>query len=117
MKGVRFTEPHDFVCKCDETLPEEERTSFKVKFLTKEQQAEIRDIMYSVKGIGAARQEKFLTGSAVLKALEYGLVGWKNFKFDDGTDIVFSKENFSCIPPAQRDELANHIRGITEGEL
>lgn len=118
MKGVRYEKPHDYVCKCDEKLPKPEQTVFKVRFLTAPEQAELRDIMYSVKGIGAARKEAFLTGSAALKALEYGLQGWANFNYgDSGEPIPFSVDNFSCIPPTQRDEIANHIRGIEEGEV
>ncbi len=114
MKGVRFDQPHFYVCKCDQELPEEEQTKFKVRFLTAKEQAKIRDMMYTVSGIGNARSERFLTGTAVMKALEYGLLGWENFKYEDGTDIEFNKENFSCIPPRERDEIANYIRGESE---
>ena len=118
MKGVRFDKPHDYVCKCDKDLPVEEQTIFKVQFLDAKQQAKLRDMMYSVSGIGNSRSEKFLTGSAALKALEFGLKGWKNFKYEDSEEeIPFSQENISCIPPIQRDELANYIRGVEEGEI
>lgn len=116
MEGVRFDQPHDFICKCDQELPKEQQTVFKVKFLDAKQQAKLRDMMYNVSGVGNARSERFLTGSAALKALEYGLLGWENFNFPDGVPIPFSTENFSTIPPAQRDEIANYIRGIEEGE-
>jgi len=116
MKGVRFDKPHDFVCECDKKLPKPEQAVFKVRFLTAEEQAELRDTMYSVSGMGANRSEKFLTGTVANKALEIGLQGWTNFKYEDGEDIPFSKENFSAIPPAERDEIANHIRGIEEEE-
>ena len=36
--------------------------------------------------------------------------------FDDGSDIPFSRENFSAIPPKERDEIANYVRGIEEEE-
>ena len=116
MKGVRFDKPHDFVCKCDSKLPKPEQTIFNVRFLTADEQAELRDLMYSVSGMGANRSEKFLTGTVANKALEIGLQGWKGFTYDDGADIPFSKENFSSIPPAERDEIANHIRGVEEDE-
>ena len=116
MKGVRFDKPHDYVCECDKKLPKEEQTLFKVRFLTAEEQAELRDIMYSVSGMGANRSEKFLTGTVANKALEIGLQGWERFSFEDGSDIPFTRENFSAIRPKERDEIANYIRGIEEEE-
>ena len=115
MKGVKFDQPHEYISKCDRELPEEEQTVFMVQFLSAKQQAKLRDMMYSVSGIGNARSEKFLTGSAALKALQFGLKGWKNFKYEDtGEEIPFSEDNFSCIPPAERDEIVNYIRGTEE---
>ena len=116
MKGVRFDKPHDYICECDKKLPKPEQTVFKVRFLTAEEQAELRDIMYSVSGMGANRSERFLTGTVANKALEIGLQGWEGFTYDDGADIPFSKENFSSIRPKERDEIANYIRGIEEEE-
>ena len=118
MKGVRFDKPHDYVCKCDENKPDKEKTVFQVRFLTAKEQAKLRDEMYSVSGIGATRAERFLTGTSSLMALSMGMLGWKNFGYeDDGTDIVFNTDNISCIPPKERDELANYIRGSEEGEV
>ena len=118
MKGVRFDKPHVYICKDDRELPSESQTRFKVKFLTAKDQAHIRDIMYNVSGMGKERSEKFLTGTAALKALEMGLVGWENFNYeDDGGEISFSKENLSCIRPNVRDEIANYVRGVEEGEI
>jgi len=118
MKGVRYDQPHSYVCKCDKKVPKEERTIFKVRFLTADEQAEIRDEMYKISGIGAGRQERLLTGSSSLMALKKGLLGWENFKYEDtGEPIEFSVDNFSCIAPAERDEIANYIRGIEETEL
>jgi len=115
MKGVRFDKPHGFVCKCDKGKPEEEQTTFNVRFLTATEQAQVRDEMYAVSGMGGSRKEKFLTGSAVLIALKMGLLGWTNFNYEDTEEsIEFSVANFSCIPPSERDEIANYIRGIEE---
>ena len=116
MKGVRFDKPHDYICDCDKKLPKAEQTNFKVRFLTAEEQAELRDTMYSVTGMGANRAEKFLTGTVAVKALEIGLQGWDKFTYENGEDIPFSKENFSAIPPKERYEIANYIRGIEEEE-
>ena len=118
MKGVRFDQTHNYVCKCDLDLPKkEDKAVFQVRFLTAKEQAKVRDSMYAVTGIGAARRETFRTGSATQNALELGVVGWTNFKYGDtGEEIPFSIENISCIPPTERDELSNYIRGIEEVE-
>jgi len=117
MKGVRYNVPRDYVCKCDKKLPKEDQTIFRVRFLTTEEQADIRDGLYGVTGVGASRKEVLKTGSTTYKALELGLLGWENFKYEDtGEAIPFSIENFSCIAPAERDEIANYIRGINETE-
>jgi len=117
MKGLRFDKPHTYFCKCDEGKPDTEKTKFQVRFLTAKEQAKLRDQMYSVSGVGASRNEKFLTGTSALMALEMGLLGWSNFKFDDtGEEIPFNATNFSCIPPKERDEIANYIRGAEESE-
>ena len=116
MKGVRFDKPHDYVCKGDRDLPREQQTVFRVQYLNAKEQAELRDMLYGVSGMGETRSEKFLTGTVALKALKFGLKGWDNFNYDDtGEPIPFNEENFSCIPPKERDEIATHIRG-TEGE-
>lgn len=124
MKGVRFQQAHDYICKCDKDLPKDEQVVFQCRYLTAQEQADLRDMMYSVSGFGEKRSEKFLTGSSALMALRKGLKGWKNFNFmtngsgESKEELVpFNEENFSCIPPEERDELANHIRGISEEEM
>jgi len=117
MKGIRFDQVHSYVCKCDKGSPVLEQTSFKVRFLTASEQANLRDDMYEVAGVGTKRTEKLKTGSSTQKALELGLKGWENFKFDNGEEIPFSLDNFSCIPPNERDEISNYIRGVEEGAV
>lgn len=116
MKGVRFDKPHFYRCKCDEKLPETEQTKFLVRFTTAKEQADLRDMMYSVKGFGDKRNERFLSGTIALEALRIGLKGWENFNYEDGSAILYNEDNFSCIPPIERDEIASYIRGIPEGE-
>lgn len=116
MKGIRYDKPHDYVCKCDRKKPEKEQTRFKVRFLTAPEQAELRDMIYSVQGFGDKRNERFLSGTISLEALKIGLKGWENFTHEDGEEIPFTVDNFSCIPPAERDEIANYIRGVPEEE-
>jgi len=116
MKGIRYDKPHTYVCKCDLKKPEEEQTKFKVRFLTAPEQAELRDMIYNVQGFGDKRNERFLSGTIALEALKIGLKGWENFTFEDGEPIPFNVDNFSCIPPSERDEIANYIRGVPEEE-
>jgi len=115
MEGIRFDEIHDYVCKCDRAVPEAEKAIFRVRFLTALEQAQLRDEMYSVSGIGEGRSEKFLTGTSALKALKIGLKGWANFNYKDKSPIEYNEANISAIPPAERDEIANYIRGTEEG--
>lgn len=118
MKGIRYDKTHDYVCKCDRDLPKSEQAIFKVRFLTAKEQAKARDTLYSVTGFGENRQEKLLTGTTALEALRIGLKGWENFRYEDtGEEIPFNEDNLSCIPPEQRDEIANYIRGISEIEV
>jgi hypothetical protein len=117
MKGVRFDKPRDYVCKADRKLPDDEQTVFKVRFLTAQEQADLRDEMYKVTGFGEGRKEMLLTGTVALKALEKCLLGWENFYFEDDEEPVeFNKKNISCIPPTERDEIANYVRGVQEEE-
>ena len=58
MKAINSKTPHEFVTKAEKKLPPEKQTSFKVRFLTASQQAEIRDTLYNVSGLGKARKER-----------------------------------------------------------
>lgn len=118
MKAVNPKKDHEYVCKQELKLDKDKQTVFMVKYLTSDQGAEIRDDTYQVGGVGNKRKEKFLTGTSEIKCLKFGLVGWRNFKDDDGSDITFNKANIGdcldMIPPNIRTELANHIRGESE---
>lgn len=123
MKAINSKTPHEFVTKAEKKLPPEKQTSFKVRFLTASQQAEIRDTLYNVSGLGKARKERIQTGTADLQTLKYGLVGWSNFLDDNGSPVNFDlgkiDDMIDMIPPEARSEIASHVRGeseVTEGE-
>lgn len=123
MKAINPSKVHDYVCKPERGLSSSEQTVFKVKYLTVNQTAELRDEIYTVKGVGKARSEKLQTGTVDMKTLKLGLVGWANFKDEEGKEVVFDKNKIvdmlDMIPPEARTELAGHIRGeseLTEGE-
>lgn len=123
MKAINPSKVHDYVCKSERGLSSSEQTVFKVKYLTVNQTAELRDEIYTVKGVGKARSEKLQTGTVDMKTLKLGLVGWANFKDEEGKEVVFDKNKIidmlDMIPPEARTELAGHIRGeseLTEGE-
>jgi hypothetical protein len=118
MKAIDPRKPHEFVVKSERDLPKDQQTVFLVKYLTAHQQFELRDEMYQVKGIGKARNEKFLTGTMERKTLKLGLVGWKNFTDDSGSQLEFKSNDLDnmldYVPPTARAEIASHIRGDSE---
>lgn len=117
MKGIRAGKTIEYICKEDRELPKEDQTVWELKLLGAKEQAKLRDDLYEISGMGEGRTERFKTGSTALKALELGLKGWRNFRYDDGEPVPFSVENFDCIPPETRDELSNIVRGIKEGQV
>lgn len=117
------------VCKDDlentKKNPDEKKneTVFLLKPLSVQQQADLRDNMYKVSGIGKKRTEKFQTGTSEVDALKIGLLGWENFTNEKGDQVSFDKTNVSgmleMIPADARTELAAKIRGdaeVDEGE-
>lgn len=100
-----------------------------IRPLTSKESADIQNGLFHSKGFGKQRQEQFLTGTQVIMVLRKGLVGWKNFKYEDGTDVVWEDpkvekteegrdrimdRNLDCIPTAIRQELSDEIRGEAE---
>lgn len=123
MKAINTKKPHDFVCKSDLKLEKSEQTVFQVRYLTAHELAVINDEIYQVSGVGAKRREQFKTGSTEFNVLKKVLVGWSNFKSDDGSDVSFDKgkieEMIDMIPAEARREIVAHVRGeseVSEGE-
>jgi len=53
-------------------------------------------------------------GEFGLKVLEFGLMGWDDFTYDDGEIIPFSLDNLSAIPYFIQLELYNEVINLSE---
>ncbi len=112
----------DYVLECDRTLPAEEQTVFEIKVLSARELADIED--KATKFVDGGLE--FRTGSQVLKILELGVKGWKNFRGRDGAEISFRDnngrprpENWDLLRPEWRRELSNAVteqNRVTEAE-
>ena len=126
--GLKSDHAHEFEPKGQEDIPADERTAFLCKFLDVNMSAKITDQVYSAKGFGAKREELLRAGTQEIEILREGLVGWKNFLYEDGTEIewkeiprglnkqkraVIMDENLNRIPPETRGEIADFIRGTS----
>jgi len=106
----------DYVPKDERDKPEDEKTIFKVKFMTAGNNALLRDETYDVVGTGKQRKEMLRTGTVELKALRQGLKGWNsNFVDSDNEPIIFDESQIDkmidMIPPVVRTEISDFIRG------
>ena len=109
---------HEYVPKTARDWPDEDQPVFLLKCLKAKESAKLQDNVVQA-GMGDDPQMKIFTGSTVLRALEMGLVGWRNFKGKDGTEAEWREnngkprpENFDRIPEKIRQELAG---AITDG--
>jgi hypothetical protein len=124
--GVKAGEVMDYVPKACREEAIEDQPIFKLKFLEVAEYADIQDELFKSTGFGKKRQEKFMLGQQTMLALRVGLTGWSNFKHQDGSDVEWEdpgqgrdKEdrarimdrNLNKIPPAERAEMADYIRG------
>lgn len=123
MRAISPNKNVDYVCKADLKLPVEERVTFKLRPLKVQEQANLRDKMYEIKGNGAKRKESFRTGSMEVDALVLGLRGWSNLKTEDGVVVEFNEKDIPAmleyLPADVRTELSGKIRGeaeLNEGE-
>lgn len=103
-------EQYEYVLKAERDIADP--TVFILKPLTMQQTREIEDeIGMSLTGTG------FKAGTVNYLALKYGLRGWKNLKYRDGTDVPFvtnpdgtaSDETIEKLDAVTRSELAGEI--------
>jgi hypothetical protein len=88
--------------------------------------ARITDQVYSAKGFGSKREELLRAGTQEVEILRSGLVGWKNFTYENGEEIKWKEVapglsrqkaavvmdwNLNKIPPEVRGDIAEFIRG------
>jgi hypothetical protein len=126
LHGVKAGEVMDYVPKScrDEEL--EDQPIFKLRFLEVAEYAEIQDELFKSSGFGKKRQEKFMLGQQTMLALRIGLTGWENFKYANGEPVEWDDpkqgrdkedrarimdKNLNKIPPAERAEMADYVRG------
>jgi len=124
--GIKPDQVHEFVPKGQDDVPAAERTVFLVKFLDVRTAAEITDQVYTAKGFGNKREELLLAGTQELKILQKSLVGWKNFFYDDGTEVEWEPvdrnlsyqkqmaimdKNLGKISPEDRGQIADFVKG------
>lgn len=103
-----------------------DRTTFLYTSLDASDYARIQNELYQVDGWGKNRRERFLTGTQQVEVMKLGLKGWKNFKYEDGVEVVWDApskgknaqevdnimmDNINRIPPEARAELVDIIRG------
>ena len=87
---------------------EGEKTAFHLKPLTGPQYMEVLTHQIVVGGqIG-------LTAAGVNRAVDFGLIGWKNFKNADGQVIEHSPRNHIFIGPITLTDIADRIIEISE---
>jgi hypothetical protein len=91
VKALTPKSEFEYVLRCDRELPEEDQTVFILRPLTVSEQAEVADVMFG----GTAGSEDLIvrSGSVQIKTLRKGLVGWKNFLREDGSEVTFAVEN------------------------
>ena len=125
--SLKSDQVQEFTPECEEKdVKEEERTIFLCKFLDVKDAASITDDVYTAKGFGKKREERLRAGTQDLTILRKGLVGWKNFVDEDGNTVEWEEpvgshqkmkdamdKNLNKIPPEQRGEIADFIRGAS----
>ena len=124
--GIKPDQIVEYEPKGQEGVPQEERTIIFCKFLDVEYSAGISDRVYSAKGFGEKREELLKAGTQELEILRKGIVGWKNFKYADGSNVEWEDvitmstvqkrntmmdKNLNKMHPDLRSEIADFIKG------
>ena len=124
--SLRSDQVQEFTPECEKDVPEKERTVFLCRFLDVKDAASITDDVYTARGFGKKREERLRAGTQDLTVLRKGLVGWKNFLDENGKEVEWEDpvgsiqkvkdvmdRNLNKIPPEQRGEIADFIRGAS----
>ncbi len=109
--GLDPTKERTYVAKCEQELPKDEQTVYKVRMLRLHEAANIKDDIYRVTGLGKERKETLRTGSIEVEVLKTCMLGWENFKSDEGKDVPFNLENIDWIPAEVRSEISDFCSG------
>jgi len=103
-----------FILECDRDEPEEKQTTFYIRPLSAKQSATLQDSM-KFSGVGKEATMQNI-GSNTLDMVRIGLVGWDNFKDEEGKDIKFLKDmdaNLDRLAVTYRYELAGKIMELS----
>src|SRR3990172_4804931 len=92
-------------------VPSEKKFTFQYIMLDLVAEANLRDNIIKVKGMGEDREEKYSIGAQDREILMTCIRGWKNLIDDENKEIEFSKVNIEYIPPKVREEMIRVIRG------
>ena len=95
-----FTRPRDkfeYVLKSERDLPEEAQTIFLLADLKERHRVKIMD-SFRVNVEEGDSTSVGGSGSRIYMAVKYGLVGWRNAKYADGTPVPFETESGSRVP-------------------
>ena len=102
----RFDPKSVFPYICEDDRGNTDSTTFLVRPLTILQYRGCSESSYS-KGMNKI-------GSMTIAVLKYGLVGWEDFTYEDGSKIEFNFKNISAIPSNEQLELYSRILELTE---
>jgi hypothetical protein len=129
--GIRPDQIQEFEPKGQEGVAAEEKLVFFCKPLDVNLSAQITDQVYTAKGFGAKREELLRAGTQEIEILRKGLVGWKNFFYDNETQIdwvdipkgmskqkidALMDQNLNKISPDLRGQIADFIRGTSTAD-
>lgn len=87
---------------------DDDPVSFKLKPLNGSQKVELASEIIEVDG------DLKISGRGLLKAIRYGLVGWKNYVDSKGKDIKFNVMSAQELPPEILSEMAIEIWTMSE---
>lgn len=137
MAVARSMIKREFVLSCDKELPHEQQTKFFVMPLSSKHLIEINDLCSKGEGmfvetVWEKGDERRIQKTPVIATeqeredatVSRGLVGWENYKDEEGNEIEFAKlsseERLNRLYPAWRSEIAMFIDSLnypSEGEL
>jgi len=127
--GVKAGSIVEYVAKCQRGEPKEDQVIWLLRPLASKESADIQNNLFRSEGVGKQRKEQFLTGTQVILHLRKGLVGWENFKYEDGSSVAWEDpaiekteegrdrimdRNLDKIHASIRQELSDEIRGEAE---
>jgi len=96
-----FTRPRDsfeYILKAERDLPEDGQTIFLLADLKERHRVKIMDSFRVQVSDGDDGTSVGGSGSRIYMAVKYGLVGWKNAKYPDGTPVPFETESGGKTP-------------------